>query len=274
MARKAPSVSTLRELFAKSGNQCAFPGCNHTLIDDDGEFVAEICHIEAANEGGERYNSAMSDEERRSSSNLLIMCHMHHVKTNNTERYDIEKLKEIKRIHEKQFSESEFSVPQNLLQEIAFNESVFWQSIKHANKTWLSKFDLAMPINSDLDPLDLLNSVQRHLGDLQRVQNDIHSAANELPRKIDELVNELGKDGERFINAPYYIRPDVDFEWESFNLAIPNFMAKIFLDLNCLRIHLLFWALKENPHNSIIEEQLVDAKHDLEKLAQSAGYID
>ena len=56
MARLAPKLEVLRTLFALSGNQCAFPGCNHSLISNKGTFITEICHIEAANEGGERYN--------------------------------------------------------------------------------------------------------------------------------------------------------------------------------------------------------------------------
>ncbi|MBP0019474.1 MAG: hypothetical protein J7647_18220 [Cyanobacteria bacterium SBLK] len=66
MSRKSPSTQTIKRLFALSGNQCAFPDCQEKMIDDNGAVLGEICHIEAANEGGERYNSRQTDDERAS----------------------------------------------------------------------------------------------------------------------------------------------------------------------------------------------------------------
>jgi len=63
MARLQPTLATIKALFAKSGNQCAFPGCNHVLVTDKNLFVGELCHIEAAAPGGPRYNDKMSDKE-------------------------------------------------------------------------------------------------------------------------------------------------------------------------------------------------------------------
>ena len=57
------------QLFAHSGNVCAFPGCNHPLIDRHGNFVAEVCHTEAAEPGGQRFNTGMSNEDRRHRDN-------------------------------------------------------------------------------------------------------------------------------------------------------------------------------------------------------------
>lgn len=102
MSRLAPKVATIRKLFANSGNRCAFPGCTHLLIDEE-DFVGQICHIEAANEGGERYKKDQSDEERRSYDNLIIFCHMHHVKTDNIQKYPVDVLKKMKLDHESQF---------------------------------------------------------------------------------------------------------------------------------------------------------------------------
>jgi hypothetical protein len=39
-----PSVATVKRLFARSGNMCAFPGCSSALTQDD-VIVGEICHI-------------------------------------------------------------------------------------------------------------------------------------------------------------------------------------------------------------------------------------
>lgn len=97
--RLAPTAETLRALFAKSGNQCAFSDCKHPLIDEDNNFVAQVCHIEDALPGG-RFNENMTNEERRGYNNLILFCYRHHVKTNDTEKYLVSKLLEIKLQHE------------------------------------------------------------------------------------------------------------------------------------------------------------------------------
>lgn len=102
--RLAPKQEVLRELYIKSGNQCAFPECHNVLVDEKGNFVGEVCHIEAAMPGGERFNPDMTNEERRSYDNLLLMCHHHHVVTDDVKEYTVERLKKIKKEHEAKYS--------------------------------------------------------------------------------------------------------------------------------------------------------------------------
>src|SRR4051794_3646941 len=68
---------TFREIFLKSDNRCAFPGCNAVIMNSDGLFIGQICHIEAAEEGGPRFNPIMTNEDRRKASNLMLMCYPH-----------------------------------------------------------------------------------------------------------------------------------------------------------------------------------------------------
>ena len=97
MARLAPKTDVLRALFMRSGNQCAFPGCTQPLVNDKNKFIAQVCHIEAASEGGERFNPDGNDEHRRSYENLLILCYPHHIETNDVEEYPVDRLLCIKR---------------------------------------------------------------------------------------------------------------------------------------------------------------------------------
>lgn len=55
----------MKKLFALSGNRCAFPDCDKILVDEHDNIFAQICHIEAAEPGGVRYNPNQTDEERR-----------------------------------------------------------------------------------------------------------------------------------------------------------------------------------------------------------------
>ena len=102
--RLKPKMEVLRELYMKSGNQCAFPGCYNAMVDDNGNFIGQICHIEAAEAGGERFNPNMTNEERRAFDNLMLMCYEHHVVTNDVVKYPVSELKRMKREHESKFS--------------------------------------------------------------------------------------------------------------------------------------------------------------------------
>jgi hypothetical protein len=102
--RLKPYPQTFRELFLKSGNLCAYPGCGALLMNEEGIFIGQLCHIESAEPGGERFNPDMTNEQRRSASNLMLMCYPHHRQTNDVQRYTVAKLREIKAAHERRFS--------------------------------------------------------------------------------------------------------------------------------------------------------------------------
>lgn len=118
--RKSPSIPTYKKLFGLSGNQCAFPDCTQDLIVDN-QVIAEVCHIEAASEGGERYNPSQTDEERASYENLILLCPTHHKITNDVEKYTVEKLKEMKANHEEKNKSNEIDVDDELAS--AFEET-------------------------------------------------------------------------------------------------------------------------------------------------------
>ena len=103
--RVPPSRHTVRELYLKSGNRCAFPGCTKFLFNETGTFIGEICHIEAAEPGGERFNPNQSNAERASFENLVLMCHDHHLETNNVEKFDVVRMRHIKEEHERLYSD-------------------------------------------------------------------------------------------------------------------------------------------------------------------------
>jgi hypothetical protein len=103
--RLQPKGETLRELYLKSGNQCSYPDCTRLMIDSEGTFIGQVCHIEAAEEGGERFNENQTNEDRRQFANLMLMCYEHHIKTNDVQRYTVQVLQEMKKAHEAKFSD-------------------------------------------------------------------------------------------------------------------------------------------------------------------------
>jgi hypothetical protein len=117
--RLSPTFATVRHLFAHSGNVCAFDPCDHPLIDAHGNFVAELCHIEAAELGGERFNPQMTNEDRRRPENLVLMCHRHHVETNDEARFPVDVMRRVKADHESQYAADRLPVTEKQLEEAA-----------------------------------------------------------------------------------------------------------------------------------------------------------
>lgn len=175
MARKAPNLATLRRLFTLSGNQCAFPGCNHKLVDEDGVFVAEICHIEAAEPLGERYNKRQTDEERRCFENLMLMCHAHHKKTDDIKRFDVFALKEIKKNHETQFSQNHFIINDDALDNA-------YESIEKK---------LECIINQNNTTHELLGSLNQHI---QFISQNVALDQSKIYSEQLEFINKFKKE--------------------------------------------------------------------------------
>lgn len=95
------SLPTLKRLFARSRNQCAFSDCTARLIEDSGTVTGIICHIKARNEHGPRYDAAQTEGERCAYENLLILCARHSkVIDSEHERYTVEVLRIMKAQHE------------------------------------------------------------------------------------------------------------------------------------------------------------------------------
>lgn len=72
------SLPTVKALFARSRNACAFPKCFSPLVEDSGTVTGEICHIKSAKLGGPRYDDTQSDTDRHAASNLVLLCSRHH----------------------------------------------------------------------------------------------------------------------------------------------------------------------------------------------------
>lgn len=147
--RLAPLKKVLRELYLKSGNQCAYSECSHKMIESDGTFVGEICHIEAAEEGGERFNPNQSNEDRRAFNNLILMCHRHHVITNDVKAYPVIRLQKIKLNHEIKFTDIAEIIQKSIIDHTELSDLSRALSMKKINKVlnWnLSKAELVETI--------------------------------------------------------------------------------------------------------------------------------
>lgn len=141
MPDRARSYSnrTLKLLFANSGNLCAFPNCTTALTmpetdEDDPVVLAQICHIYAAANNGPRGRPDLTDEERTSYNNLILLCGTHHTLVDRQpDTYTAELLKGWKKEHEAKFQQRAVLAEQRLaaLEQSAFVQQISDEKIEH-----------------------------------------------------------------------------------------------------------------------------------------------
>ena len=173
-----PDKDVLRELYLKCGNQCAFPDCHEVMIDSQGFFVGEICHIEAAMPGGERFNCGQTNEERRAFSNLMLLCRNHHVATNDVRKYTVEILSQMKIKHEEKFTDIAARMLENITDYSDFKKVSAANSLSKMNKV------LKWGLSAD-DLKRLIKEINKFAADLQKV-----------PKPTRELLLIMAKRGE------------------------------------------------------------------------------
>jgi hypothetical protein len=111
MKARRYSPHTIKVLFGASGNQCASPGCTNPVIApgtpvSDAAVVAQICHIYAASDNGPRGKPGLTEAERNSPDNLILMCGHHHPLVDKQwETYPADLLKAWKQTHEAKFQQ-------------------------------------------------------------------------------------------------------------------------------------------------------------------------
>ncbi len=105
-----PTRTTVKALFARCRNRCAFPGCSAPIVEDSGTATGIICHIRARSIGGPRYDNTQTDEQRHAYENLILMCGRHSkVIDSEPRRYTVKLLTTLKREHD-QAAENELSI--------------------------------------------------------------------------------------------------------------------------------------------------------------------
>ncbi len=172
------SQTTLKRLYALSRNQCAFPGCKKRLVNQDNALYSNICHIEAANENGKRYNPNMTDEERNNYPNLILLCLQHHREIDNSEKYTVKVLKEMKRDHESE----------QLIDQLTRNPSMLINAINAIASLNIDDIDT----DSNLDVFDPMAKIEYN--DLKE-NVPIIQEYKAYYQRINDLYDELESEG-------------------------------------------------------------------------------
>lgn len=95
--------TTIKQLFALSGNRCAYSGCMRSIISETGQVIAQIAHIKGVKPGTARFDENMSPNDRRHPDNLMILCYEHHKVTDDETVYTVERMRKMKSAHENRY---------------------------------------------------------------------------------------------------------------------------------------------------------------------------
>ena len=276
MARLAPTKTVLRALFARSGNQCNFPGCTHELINHRHKFVGQVCHIEAANKGGERYNNESEDEYRRSYENLMLMCYAHHIETNDEKVYTVGILQKIKYKHEDKYEKNPFKIDESEL-EIISNEMIeFWSDLEIANKVEHKHLHsgMAIEVDSGTDVFELVDSIYKEIEGTREFYRYLSNDLRKLPEDLDKLLQDKGLSIDLLKGTFEYNKLIQNRNWEVLNLGAENSSQRLLIDFNHLLVFFYSEYLKVNSGNSHARKRLEEVKSRLISLAKTAVYYD
>lgn len=198
MARIPPKTSVVKRLFALSGNKCAYPNCTEDLVNAKGTVIGEICHIEAAEKGGERFNEKSNDEYRRSFENLILMCGKHHKETNNTNEYTTPKLKKFKADHEKKFLKNTYDASDQIVQQ-AIENYMKMENKNNDSGTQINNQAHTQNIGTQIGTQNIYNTNESE--DPEGISNEsIRSVDKKLKAKLDKLRNDASPPTEDIID--------------------------------------------------------------------------
>lgn len=268
--RKSPSADAYKVLYARSGNVCAFPDCDHPIFNDYGLYIAELCHIKAANKGGPRYDPEQSEEERRSPENLLFMCRRHHKET---DEFTAERLYEIKKNHEARFMEYGGRLTDDMVDQIEEESRLYW---KRQREKEFELSDLKMETDFDLSESELFEDLIQGIEKF-RDYGEIcaHSDSNEkLAEDLKELFEKAGLDYSKVEQIPYYENPFMNRNWEYHYIGVPNFLSILYLKLFQLRVRTFENLVKLNPEDQGLKVKLSQYRKEFELLYDKVIYVD
>lgn len=276
MSRLPIKTETLRALFANSGNNCAFPNCTQKLINQKNQFIGQICHIEAANEKGERYNYESTDDYRRGYDNLILLCYPHHIETNDVSEFSVDALKRIKIEHEIKFKGSNFIIAEEELSRITKEMNIYWNRIEYLNKVEHLYLDseLAMEVDGKRNFSQVIKSIRESVKGIRNLLDLCEESDNNLLNDFNKLLKKKNIDDKLFIDIPYYENPFFNRNWELHNLGKPNWFKRLEIDL--VHFEILFYQeyIKLNKEDHVVKDKFEKLKREFEDLAKIAIHVD
>lgn len=270
--------NTKKLLYANSGNVCAMYGCTNQLMYASTANISEICHIEAVNEDGPRYNPNLTNEEVNSYDNLILLCPTHHTLIDSKAEeinYSVSYLKEMKKYHENQVKElfcTSFSIPM-----FEFPDNALKTIVNYINSTYIWNYtDIDTTyVSKVLESFFSMKSFSRqimHYVLTKSIENNDTEINMVLIRNMDNMdLNELSEtfqllEMNDFVRETKWNGPLAGFEDGDgdYHLVENNYLFKIcqgewYLYKNSLILKSIFDLLNNNKlkyHDLLINKNL------------------
>jgi hypothetical protein len=257
MSRQSVRSEALRALFARSGNRCAFPGCTAKLVNEKNIFIAQVCHIRAAEPGGQRFEEAQTDDERRDYANLILLCYPHHKETDDVDLYPAAKLLAMKAAHERGLGQRPFQIDESVLHMVVAEMAEYWDRIDFLHRTLHAAPEFAVPILAGASAQQLFDQAKELIGRLWGVHAYL----------IESEEIAMRRDAERGVH-----RKPRDFEMLYIGMA--NFISRLAVTIDQAEIKSLEDFVKLNPTDLEARRRLNSKKQAFEQVATSAGLAD
>jgi len=274
MSRKTLTMDTLRGLFARSGNQCAFPGCKSPLVSDNNLFIGHICHIEAASPNGPRFNRDQSPEERFGYDNLTLLCYPHHVTVDHDPlKFSVTKLREMKRKHESSVGKN-FEVDENFLAEVVKDIERYWTKVRRATTVDHVVPGLAFELNVHAEYPQLSSEASTLLNSLSEMAIYTSTLDDNLDQEIRSHLQKLGYELSMYQSVPYYENPFFNRGWEIHHVGIPNRLTELNILIRQMELKYLEAIVAANPQNHSTRSSLNQKRQEFLRLSRRWGYLD
>lgn len=274
MTRKVPLQTVIKALFARSGNECAFPGCIQRLVNVKNQFIGQLCHIEAAMPGGERYNSHQSDDDRRGYENLILLCYPHHIETNDVEAFSVERLREIKSAHEQRYQTQSFNVSDELVSKLVADMERYWRQLEVLNTIEHDLPNLAIEVNAKGTFFEIIATARDLVNDIEEINEYFDESDQLLLPDLFKFLEQYGIDVTKIKSLPYYESPFINRNWEMRNLRFRNDIQKLRIALLHVEIKFLEEYLKVSPGNADATDRMEELKESFKEIAQRAIHAD
>lgn len=262
MGRKSIDINTLRYLYGKSGNKCAFPDCNEPIFEDDGTLTGECCHIEAFSAGGARYNPNTTIEQRNSKENLIMLCARHHkIIDSHPQEYPTERLREIKTTHEQQFSRETRELNDKMLYALRHSTKEFWSEIQRIDEEAFAN-EFKIKANPSCNIEDLLNEIEETFSNIENSIISLKESDGQLLDDFHQLCAIANVNSSQFDDALLH-GVFIGRNWIYHELAFPNninYLKMYYLEL-CVRIFEEFAKMNHSLSHKLEEYKQRLAEH-------------
>lgn len=195
MARDDFTEATKKILAERVSYRCSNPFCRRTTIgpqtgDKKTVNIGEAAHICAASQGGKRYNSEMTAEERKAPENGIWMCRTHAALIDRDEKYfTVEMLKKWKDDAESEAGKE--LIGQEIVKKCRFRMLIFYNDLVECKKTIkLLKTKRGLVVNSTLLPIQ--KDWEIHLEEISdSIGAEVTANIYNIFREIEEFKEEM-----------------------------------------------------------------------------------